>query len=93
MLTVMSTFFLAWTTAMAQTKWSSLDWNERFYTLCTIGALITANLIAFTDKTAGQVAKGQLPFDNGNTDHFTKTVSTTTAVVQQTTEPVPDKKP
>lgn len=72
-LSFIGTFFLAWQTAMAQSKWSKLDGDEKFYTFCCIGGLIVTNLIALTDKTAGQLQKGKLPIgDDGNTQQFKK---------------------
>lgn len=85
LLTILVTFCLAWQTAMAQTKWTNLDGNEKFFTACCIIALIGDKLIAFFDKTAASIAKGQLPIgDGGGTKFLTRT--TDTVVQTQTIE-------
>lgn len=86
-------FCIAWHTSMAQIKFSNLDKDERFYTLCGIAMQIGISLIAFLDKTAGSLARGKLPIgdeDRGssrNTEFINKTEVVSTTVSVPKTEP------
>lgn len=73
LLTVAVTFALGWQALFAQTKLSTLDNDERFYSAMVLLALVGDKLIAFFDKTVSQLSKGKLPVDeNGGTSQWTK---------------------
>lgn len=72
----MSTLIASFMTSNAIVSWPSLSWFERF--LVCLGAFSSwsTTMVAFLDKSIGNIASGKEPFtpaQNGNTEILTKT--------------------
>lgn len=63
-LTVLVTFCLGYQATMSNLKWSNMDNDERVLAVIAIIALVGDKLIAFFDKTAARLAKGELPVND-----------------------------
>ena len=51
----------AWLTALNKLSWSDLQWDDKRNILIGIFVTWGTGMIMFLDKTAGQIAHGQIP--------------------------------